>query len=350
MIIRKKHKILFILLFILTIFIFYINFSWGNPVWNSFSLAIMSSILIFLTFAFFWELNDFWQFRWHRMETSQVNIKKMKIPLAENSSLYGEYITEKSYNEHQNSNQIEKENRPLVIFIHGFSDNSVLDRYITIPLSLNGFEVLSYDNRGTKRSSNAGSKSDFMKIVKDLGVVLDFVQSDKKMREKDLYLVGLSLGAISAIFQGLKHPFIKKIIAVSAMAQYNTILPKSPVPFKGKWWLWLRYRLLGVPTNPKDRINQILSPFYQVKEKRKEFLSKRQNTEKAKKEWKEYINQKLFLIHSKNDKVVPYQHFKRNVKITQINNNNTFVVDAGGHNFVKCEPSLIAKIINFLNR
>ena len=135
---------------------------------------------------------------------------------------------------------------------------------------------------------------------------------------------------------------MSKIIAIASMGDYSKSLPKSPIPFVGKWWLWLRYKFFGVSFNPKPEINILLSPSLQISNKRKEFSSENL--------WNKYINSKLFLFHAVNDKVIPYTNFKNNLLNCRLIENNWVVTKRGGHNFLKYELVIIASIIEALKR
>ncbi len=353
-IVQKKHIALSIILFFFSAFIFFVNYNWGNTVERSFNLSFMTFALIFLSFALVWELRDFYQLRWYRVDPIGVDIEPCKIPLSSNQKnfietkpknikkpntywLGGEVLiaNEKSKDFSQT------DSAPLIVFVHGFSDNSIMARDITVPLAYNGYPVISYDHRGAGSSKSAGKKSDFLNITRDLGAVLNYAKTQKKFSNRDIVVLGFSLGSIAAVFHGLRNPQVRKIISVATISKYRTILPQSPIAFKGKWWLWLRYRLLGVPTNPPEAVEQILSPYDQIKELKRDMDSE---------DWKGYINNKLVLVHSKNDSIIPFSHFERNIKISEIKQENTLVTEKGGHNLVKYENCLLAEILFVLRK
>ncbi len=341
MIVRKKHILLTIVLVIFCSFIFYINYSWGNTIESSLFLSGMTFLLIFLSFALVWELRDFWQLRWYRVEHPEIEIEEHHIPLRKDTQsnshqnyLVGDLLTQKHP---ANDSNLHK---PLVIFTHGFSDDSILTRYLTIPIVYAGFDVFSYDNRGTARSSKAGKSSQFSEIVKDLGDVVSYFKTRDDYKNREISLVGTSLGATASIYHGLNDEKIKKVIAVAAIGNFQDILPKSPIPFRGKWWLWIRYRLKGVRTNPPHEINTILSPALQLADKKATFPNS--------KDWEKFIQKKLTFIHAKNDKIIPLSHFSKNLDKIDHNNNNFLITSRGGHVFMKYELLLVSKIIREL--
>jgi pimeloyl-ACP methyl ester carboxylesterase len=285
-------------------------------------------------FNFYWEIRDFWNFRWiNKVEMQHIKTRSVKIPISwdnKNNFLYSDiyhtYTTPKD--------------SPVVIFTHGFSDDRKYTRFLTIPITLAGYDVVSYDCRGTQGSRKAGNKNQFVEIKKDLGDVIKFIQNLEEFQNRPIYLVGISLGAMASINQGLYFDNVKKIIAVASFGNYREILPRSPIPFKMKWWIWLRFKIFGVIFNPLDEVNIEISPALQLTEAKKRF----ENND----EWESYINKKLFLIHAKNDKIIPISHFYENIKIAGLKEANWMVTKKGGHMFRKYEVILSSSILSFL--
>lgn len=338
MAIRPKHYALALLLLSFSIFIYWVNISWGNPVEHSLQLSIMTFILIYMAFAIYWEIRDFWQYRWYRSETPGIDIRSVKIPLDSNQPL------NQGKDRHLFADILTPDNveptAPVVIFSHGFSDDRIYTRHYTVPMATAGFIVLAYDCRGVGKSKKAGGNHQFAEIAEDLGDVINYVSCHPDLKNRVIHLVGFSLGAFGSIKQGLWQKSVDKVVGVSAMSNYGCNLPKSPIPFKGKWWVWLRYKFFGVMFNPKPEINQILSPSYQIAERKKEF-----SDEIA---WQAFISEKLFLIHAHNDRIVPIRNFLENVEIANLPAKNWMVTRSGGHNFLRHELAVVSVIIKVL--
>ncbi|RLI64575.1 MAG: hypothetical protein DRO88_06915 [Promethearchaeia archaeon] len=352
MIIRPKHILLFIVDFILAAYIYYVNFFlFGNPSGRCVYLSVMTFIFTWLCWALYFELRDFWQFRWYRVDTLGVKIRPIQIPILWcDSDQYSTSIKKKIRNKKKDialygeilhwSGTSSKS--PVVIFSHGFSDDCIYTRHITIPIALSGYDVLTFDSRGSGKSRKAGKNSQFVEITRDLEDVIEYVKKDPILGGRKIYLVGISLGALSSIRQGLKEDSIEKIIAVAAMSNYKENIPQSPITFKKNWWLWLRYTFFGVLMNPLENINFELSPVLQLQKIKKKF----QNIE----DWTEFISKKLFLIHAKNDKIISFNNFleNRNAANLTTNYHNWMISKSGGHNFLQYELPLVSTIISML--
>jgi len=350
-IIRPKHILLFIVDFILAVFIYYVNFSLGNTSGRCFYLSLMTFIFVWLCWSLYFELRDFWQFRWYRVDTLQIKISSVKIPILwpksnqdhninkkkapnidENPSLYGEILHWKKT----------PPKSPVVIFSHGFSDDCVYTRHITIPIVLSGYDVLTFDSRGSGKSRKAGKTNQFVEITRDLKDIIKYVKNDSFLGGRPIYLVGISLGSLASIKQGLTDDSVEKIIAVAAMSNYRDNIPQSPITFKKNWWLWLRYTFFGVEMNPLDGINYELSPILQLSKLRKKYGNDD--------DWIDFTSKKLFLVHAKNDKIISYDSFLENRNVSKLvsQNKNWEIFNSGGHNFLQYELLLVSTIISMM--
>ncbi len=312
----------------------------------------MTFIFTWLCWSLYYELRDFWQFRWYRVDKLQVKIDSVRIPIQwsknnqnlsnnkkretiieENPVLYGEIL-------HWNGTTPKS---PVVIFCHGFSDDCIYTRHITIPIALSGYDVLTFDSRGSGKSRKAGKTNQFVEITRDLKDVMEYVKNHSFLGDRPIYLVGISLGSLASIRQGLNDYLVEKIIAVAAMSNYRDNIPQSPIAFKKNWWLWLRYTFFGVMMNPLDEINYELSPMLQLRKLRKTFESEA--------EWINFTSKKLFLIHAKNDKIISFEMFLENRNVANLKSKykNWVITKSGGHNFLQYELPLVSTIISMLN-
>ncbi len=313
----------------------------------------MTFVFAWFCWSLYFELRDFWQFRWYRIDNFQVKIKPVQIPIlwpkndknldnnrkeesysTENLTLYGEIL-------HKDGTPPKS---PVVIFSHGFSDDCIYTRHITIPIALSGYDVLTFDSRGSGKSRKAGKTNQFVEITRDLKDVIKYVKNDPILGDRPIYLVGISLGSLASIKQGLFDDSVDKIIAVAAMSNYRDNIPQSPITFKKNWWLWLRYTFFGVKMNPLDAINYELSPLLQLSELRRKFDNDA--------DWIDYTSKKLFLIHAKNDKIISFESFIENRDVAKLvsNNKNWEILNSGGHNFLQYELPLVSTIIAMMQK
>jgi hypothetical protein len=216
MIIRPKHYLLGIMGLLLAAFIYWVNRSLGNDIGPCLYLSFFTFLLWWFCWSLYFELRDFWQFRWYgnHVDHKNVQITPISIPILwedtpKEKQLYGEVL------HWANTNQ----NTPVVIFTHGFSDDSNYIRHYTIPIALSGFDVVAFDNRGTKKSRKAGKGNQFAEITHDLADVIKFVQNYDTLANRPIILVGISLGAVASLRQGLllRNNGVKKVIAIAAI-------------------------------------------------------------------------------------------------------------------------------------
>ena len=153
MVIRPKHYIIGIIGLILAIFIFYVNSSLGNPAKRCWYLSIFTFLLWWGCWLIVFEVRDYWSFRWYGdfVDTLDLEITPLEIPIrweekhSEDKNLYGQWL-------HGDLNR----SKPVLIFVHGFSDDCVYIRHYLVPIANIGYDVIAYDNRGSGRSKKVG--------------------------------------------------------------------------------------------------------------------------------------------------------------------------------------------------
>ena len=304
-------------------------------------LSLYSSLMIFLFFNMYWELRDFWQYRWAQSDLLDLRVENLWIPVKwENNGVKSKQLHAEIL--HGAGDAENGGLSPVVIFVHGFSDNKVYARYLTVPIALAGFDVVAVDCRGAGKSRKAGNKNQFPETIMDLGDVITHIRSLPGWEKRPITLVGFSLGAMAAVNQGLKHPAVDKIIAIASMGNYRENMPFSPIPFKKNWWIWFRYQLFGVITNPHDAMNLELSPALQLQAARVNFNSDE--------EWAEYISRTLYLVHARNDHIIPLSNFDLIRSSGSVPESNCVLTKRGGHMFRRYETVVIAAILRVLHQ
>ena len=159
-ILRPKHYLLFSMGLILSVGIFYVNYVifYGNPLGRCLYLSIFTFLFWWLCWSLYFEIRDFWQFRWYgpHVDLAEVSITPLEIPLnpsnSENMSTNNSTLLGGELVHHEST----PPDAPVIIFIHGFSDDSEYIRHFSVSLAHAGYDVVAYDNRGTKKSRKAG--------------------------------------------------------------------------------------------------------------------------------------------------------------------------------------------------
>lgn len=121
----------------------------------------------------------------------------------------------------------------LIILAHGF--HSGADDFLPIIyyLNKNGFDVFTYDAKGTY-DSKGKSTDGFCRFLIDLESAIKYVQKNKKYKGKDLFLLGHSCGgfAVTAVLNIVKG--IKACASISGFNNGYTLLMEKGSQYAGE--------------------------------------------------------------------------------------------------------------------
>jgi len=221
----------------------------------------------------------------------------------------------------------------IIIVCHGFSDTKETLQYLYYPLTLQGYDILTYDARGTGKSRDAGKRSDFINRIEDYKRIVDWIKDNEELKKKNIFTLGISIGAITALCGGFPNEDVKKIVAISSMSRYRQNLPKyNPV-------VMLSYLMKGVSIRPNKEKNLKLSPYAVIKTIKNEV---------SEDEWI-ILSKKVCLIHSRNDRVMKFKNFKENRSLLKSPLENQLILKKGGHSMKKNEIALVGASLKFFN-
>jgi len=320
---NQKRLILLVIDLVFSIFIWYVNASWGNTFLTCLILSTTTFLIILTPFEIYWSFRDIWFDRWNTLYLEQLISSKEKIKV-DNGFLIADIIKSRDKEKIKSKNAI-------IIICHGFSDVKENLQYYYFPLALNGYVILAYDARGIGESKKTGKGSQFLKRIEDYKKVIDWIKSNKKFNQMKIYSVGMSIGAITVLCGGFPNKDIEKIIAISSMSNYRQNIPKYNL------LVILSYLIKGVKLFPKDEENKKLSPILVFKS-----LKDKMTTE----EWKKF-SEKVLLIHCKNDKVIKFKNFEQNTQVLELSKKNQLILKKGGHSQKKNELALVGVALNF---
>lgn len=362
MIFRVKHLFIIILGFALTSFIFYVNYSWGNPLDRCFMLSFFTFTIFVLGWVAFWEIKDYWNYRWGLLHEDQIREIPFSIPINEKISLYavlivkGQPLPKKSTSNKDYLQEIAEtlrnnDYKGIILFLQGFSDDIDKVKQYTHPLALAGYAVFCYDFRGVGKSRHLGRKNSFSVIVGDVRTAIDYLHSTFPILETPFNVVGISLGAMGALVSAFPDERVSKVVGVATVADFKKNVARYLVPFKGKWWIWLRYSFFGVTLYPDDTENQLISPIYTIQKMKNNFPKGQSSTHQASEqnddnEWIKFTNSKLRLVHCTNDKIIFFHNFLTLVESTGLKPENYYVFKKGGHMFKMYELPLLSAMID----
>ncbi len=301
-----------------------INAKWGNTFLTCLSLSTTTFLLIYIPFEILWSFRSIWFDRWVHLKSGDLETSKERIEIQKDRFLSANIVRSKD------KNKVESKNA-LIIINHGFSDNKESLQYYYLPLALQGYVILAYDARGTGGSKKTGKKRDFLKRIEDHDLLINWIKREDKFKDKKIFSVGFSVGAMVALCSGFHRKEVQKIIAIGAVSDYRKNTPKFN-PF-----IVLYYLLKGVNLLPSKEKNQHLSPYLL-------FQTIKKNS--SKEEWKT-LSEKVFLIHCKNDRVIKFRNFKENRAILETPIERQVIFKKGGHSFKKNEIELLGASLHF---
>ena len=329
----KTHKriILILLDLLFSAYIWDVNASWGNTYKTCLILSTTTFLIIYTPFEIYWSFRDIYFDRWTPIEYKNIKTTKINIEVDKNRKRKSRYIVGLLVS--SKDDEIVKSMNSIIVVCHGFSDNKETLQYYYIPLVLQGHKILVYDARGTGESKKAGKRSQFLKRIEDFKKIIEWIKLQDQFKNYDISSVGFSIGAITVLCGGFSNRYIKKIIAISAMSNYKHNLPKyNPI-------IMLSYLIKGVKLFPNEIENDKLSPYSVIKNSKQTLSADN---------WSK-LSERVFLIHAKNDKVISFKNFQENVKLLNLSQQNTLILNSGGHTQKKNELVIVASSIKFLN-
>ncbi|MFX1376663.1 MAG: alpha/beta hydrolase [Promethearchaeota archaeon] len=322
----------FILIFIDVIFSWFIwevNISLGNPCNSTaftkcFLLSTTTFLIVYTPFEIYWSFRDLWFDRWINLSSPDFEEQKININVSD-GFLAGLLIKSKNQSKVTSKNSI-------VVICHGFSDTKETLQYYYYPIAYQGYIVLVYDARGTGDSKKTGYRSNFLKRIEDFNTVINWIKSNENYSKMKIKCIGFSIGALTILCGGFQNKQIEKIIAISSMSYYKQNIPKfNPI-------MILSYLLKGVKLFPNNNENKKLSPYFIIKDVKSRL---------SEEEW-EKLSKRVFLIHSKNDRVIKFKNFKENLLILENSEDHSLILRKGGHSQKKNECALVATSLKFL--
>lgn len=324
---NQKRFIIYFIALIVSTLIWHVNYNIFN---NTFVVCLILSTTTFLIiitpFEIYFSFRDLWFQRWGDIVIDSLKIEKVVIPVKD-GKIIGKIIR-------RNLTTNIKSKKKIVIINPGFSDTKEDMQFLSYPLADQGYTVLVYDSRGTGESKDLGERGDFFAKLDDFEDIINWVENFYPLSDYKIYSIGFSIGAVVSLCRGFSDKRIKKIIAISALSNYNENIPKNnPIVF-------LTYKLKGVKLFLNELENTKLSPYKVFKDK-KEHLSPEK--------WVNYSD-KVFLIHCKNDKLIKFKNFQENSEILNLKEDNKLILKKGGHSLKKDELMLTTSCLRVLNK
>ncbi len=211
---------------------------------------------------------------------------------------------------------------PTLILVHGWGRNVERMTPYLRKLCCRGFNMLAFDARGHGNSHKEGHMT-MLKFAEDIESAIDFVLSDEKQINKEISLIGLSIGGASSILAASRDARISKVVTVGAFAHPLEVMRKQLrdryVPYFPFTWLFFKFM--------KWRIKidfDAIAPVNNIKKAKADFL----------------------LIHGIDDKIVPLEQAYQLKKVQT--NIELWTIPNRGHSNCHLEHGFWDKISDFL--
>lgn len=162
-------------------------------------------------------------------ENLPFQINEVFIPTIKNKKLYAWWIPV-------------DESAPTLIFIHGWGRNAQRMMSYLNTFCCKGFNLLAFDAR-SHGNSDADGYTNMLKFAEDISAAADY--ANQKTKNKDIYLIGLSIGGAASIYAAAKDKRIKKVATVGAFAHPATVminqLKQHHIPYFPVIWLFFQF-------------------------------------------------------------------------------------------------------------
>ncbi|MBN1650236.1 MAG: alpha/beta hydrolase [Bacteroidales bacterium] len=211
---------------------------------------------------------------------------------------------------------------PTLILVHGWGRNVERMTPYLRKLCCRGFNMLAFDARGHGNSHKDGPMT-MLKFAEDIESAIDAILSNKKQVNKEISLIGLSIGGAASILAARRDKRISKVVTVGAFAHPLEVMRKQLsdryVPYIPFTWLFFKFM--------KWRIKidfDAIAPVNNIKKAKADFL----------------------LIHGIDDKVVPLEQAYQLKKAQP--NLELWAIPNRGHSNCHLENGFWDKISDFL--
>ena len=322
----KKYFILIVIDVLISAFIWHVNASWRNTFWICLILSTTTFLIIFTPFQIYFSLREIYFDRWKSLHLEAIKKSKVMIKV-DGGYLNAELIISRNQEAVSSKNTI-------VIISPGFSDTKETLQYYYFPLVYHGYVILAYDARGIGGSKKTGNRSDFIKRIEDFKTIIKWIRNNDKFKNYKIKCIGVSIGALTVLCGGFPIKDIEKIIAIASISKYreNIKISKRMAKFS--------YLMKGINLKPNDDVNEQLSPYFIIKNLKNNF---------SQEEWKKFSS-RVLLIHSRNDRIIPFKNFEENREILELSAENQLIMNKGRHIYKKDELAIVGAIFKFLNK
>ncbi|RLD36651.1 MAG: hypothetical protein DRI74_08650 [Bacteroidetes bacterium] len=172
---------------------------------------------------------------------------------------------------------------PILILVHGWGKNIERMSPYLRKLCCRGFNMLAFDARGHGNSHNDGPMT-MLKFAEDIESAIAYILNDEEQKNKEISLIGLSIGGAASILAASRNDSIKKVVTVGGFAHPLAVMRKQisdrHIPYYPLIWLFFKLVKWRTKLDFDD-----IAPVNNIAKAKADFL----------------------LIHGTKDKVVPLE-------------------------------------------
>ena len=286
------------------------------------SIVVIQSILLLLVYMnYIWWPESTW------IDRSLVDIKTVEVPSGvPGETLKGLIIMDKRAN--PNEKQVG------ILVKHGYMGHKEFYFPLYIPLALNGATILCIDARGHGKSkSKSFSRDDIPKILEDVKLEIDYLEKLDTVDPNKLMMIGHSMGGTATLTSGYKDKRIKKVIGISTPYDHLELFKKN----KTITTRVIRRNMLKAAGDDLEKWNEKVSAKFHV-EKIPENKGR------------------VYLIHTKQDDLVPFEQALQLKKALDIPDENVLFLEKpdfkywmSAHNMVGQSPIIVDFLLKIMN-
>jgi pimeloyl-ACP methyl ester carboxylesterase len=139
---------------------------------------------------------------------------------------------------------ISNPNFPTLVLVHGWGKNVERMSPYLRKLCCRGFNMLAFDARG-HGNSHEEEPMTMLKFAEDIESAIAYILSDEEQINKEISLIGLSIGGASSILAASRNKNIKKVVTVGGFAHPLDVMRKQIqdryIPYFPFIWLFLKF-------------------------------------------------------------------------------------------------------------
>ncbi len=133
---------------------------------------------------------------------------------------------------------------PTLILVHGWGRNVERMAPYLRKLCCRGFNLFAFDARGHGNSHQENHMT-VVKFAEDIDSAIDFINKDEYHHNKEISLIGLSIGGASSILAASRDERIRKVVTVGAFSHPLEVMRKQisdrHIPYFPFIWLFFKF-------------------------------------------------------------------------------------------------------------